>query len=266
MSHWFRFKRFKPQAATLCWQYSGRFFHLRLAVLLGFWLQTVGAAAESGALIVTGLSPSADDSAKLLSLATETKRLLIERGWPENRLEILHEKVTRELVLQRLRAVTADTNDEFWLVLYGLGGRSRDNQPAFQVSGPRLTAVDLKTALAAIPARQFIFIATSDSGGFLPILQSDRRTVLSATRAEGEPDQPRFPDVWLKTFGENPKAPFEVVAARTAAGVAAEYSTSHLAQSEHSQLADPLTGKILEPPFGVNLAATNSPANSPANK
>ena len=31
-----------------------------------------------------------------------------------------------------------------------------------------------------------------------------------------------------------------------------------MAQSEHAQLADPATGKILDAPFGVNLA-TNQP-------
>jgi hypothetical protein len=232
---------------------------LLLTVLLGSWFQITTLAGDSSALIVTGLSPSADDAAKFLLLATETKRLLVERGLPESRVEILHEKVTRGLVLQKLQAVTAGTNDEFWLVLYGLGGRSRGNQPAFQVGGPRLTAADLKAALDAIPARQFVFIGTGDSGGFLPVLQADRRMVLSATREEGEPDQPRFPDAWLKTFSENPKASFEVIAAQAAAAVDAEYTKSHLAQSEHSRLADPMTSKILEPPFEVNLEATNSP-------
>ena len=239
---------------------------LLLPVLFCTWFQIAALADGSGALIVTGISPSDNDAAKFLSLATETKRLLVERGFPESRVEILHDNVTRDLVLQKLQAVTASTNDEFWLVFYGISGRSRGNQPAFQVSGPRLTAADLKLALDAMPARQFVFIGTGNGGGFLPVLQGGRRTVLSATREEGEPDQPRFPDAWLKSFGENPHALFEVVAARTAAAVDAEYSQSHLAQSEHSRLADPATGKILEPPFGVNLDATNSPAASPKDK
>lgn len=245
--------------ATARRQLAGRSLNLLLACLLGFWLQAGVQSAEPAALIVTGLGPSEDDSAKFLSLATETKRLLVERGFPESRVEILHEKVTRDLVLQKLRAVTVSTNDEFWLVLYGLSGRSRGNQPAFQISGPRLTAADLKTALDALPARQFVFIGTGDSGGFLPVLQSDRRTVLSATKEQGEPDQPRFPDAWVKAFGQNPKAPFEVIAAQAAAVVDAEYTGAHLAQGEHSRLADPATGTILEPPFGVNLDATNKP-------
>lgn len=266
MSQWCQFKHFR-RAAPARRQLAGYFFNLLFTLLLGFWLQAGAHGAEAGALIVTGLGPSDADAAKFLSLATETKRLLVERGFPESRVEILHEKVTRDLVLQKLRTVTVSTNAEFWLVLYGLSGRSRGNQPAFQVSGPRLTAADLKTALDAIPARQFVFIGTSDSGGFLPVLQSDRRMVLSATKEQGEPDQPRFPDAWVKVFGQNPQAPFEVIAAQAAAAVDAEYTGAHLAQGEHSRLADPATGQILEPPFGIKREATNSPsaANSKTN-
>ena len=86
------------------------------------------------------------------------------------------------------------------------------------------------------------------------------RTVLSATKEQGEPDQPRFPDAWVKVFGQNPQAPFEVIAAQAAAAVDAEFTGAHLAQGEHSRLADPATGQILEPPFGVKREATNSPA------
>lgn len=218
--------------------------------------------AAPAALIVTGMSPSDDGAAKFLSLATNTKNLLVQRGFLESRVEILHKNVTRELVLQKLRAVNVATNDEFWLVLYGISGRTRGNQPAFQVRGPRLTAADLKIALDAIPARQFVFIGTGDSGGFLPMVQAARRTVLSATREEGEPDLPRFLDAWVKAFGNNPHAPFKVLAAQAAADVAADYPARHLAQDEHSLLADPATGKILDPPFGVNLKTTNAPATA----
>jgi hypothetical protein len=266
MSHRCHFQPLKLRAATSCQRLVGGFFHLLLAVLLVSGFQAVAPAAESSALIVTSISPMPDDATNWLSLATETKRLLVERGLPENRVEILDENVTRDLVLKKLQAVSTSTNEEFWLVLYGISGRSRGNQPAFQVSGPRLTAADLKLALDAIPARQFVFIGTGDSGGFLPVLQDGRRTILSATKEEGEPDQPRFPDAWVKAFGENPKAPFAVIAARAAADVDAEYSELHLAQDEHSRLADPATGKILEPPFGVNLNATNPPPANPTEK
>jgi hypothetical protein len=233
-----------------------------LVVLLGVAACAVGHAAPA-ALLVVGLS--ADENAcELQSLAAESKRLLIERGFPRDRVVLLNAKVSGAQVLQNLHAVaaTTTTNDEFWLVLYGISGRSRGNQPAFQVSGPRLTAADLKQALDAIPALQFVLIGTGNGGGFLPVLQGNRRTVLSATREEGEPDLPRFPDAWLQVLRKNPKAPFVTLAAQAAALVDAQYTQNHLAQSEHSQLADPATGRILEPPFGLNLDSTNQALSS----
>ena len=220
--------------------------------------------AASGALIVAGLSGTAANAEEFERLSSETKRLLAERGIPLENVQTLGGKVTRETILQKLAtaAGTCSAEDEFWLVLYGHGGRSQGGAPAFQVSGPRLTAPDLKTALDAIPARQFVFVGTSDSGAFLPVLQNQRRTTLSATRADGEGGQPRFPGAWVSALAENPKAAFAVVAARAAALNEKEYVSSSLALTEHPQLADPSTGTILEAPFGVNLPPVSGVAPS----
>ncbi len=215
--------------------------------------------AASGALIVAGLSGTSANAEEFERLSGETKRLLAERGIPLENVQTLGGKVTRETILQKLSAAagTCSADDEFWLVLYGHGGRSKGGAPAFQVSGPRLTAPDLKSALDAIPARQFVFVGTSDSGAFLPLLQNPRRAVLSATRADGESGLPRFPGAWVSALAENPKAAFAAVAARAAAATEREYVSASLAVTEHPQLADPSTGKILEAPFGVNLPSAD---------
>ncbi|MGB8352346.1 MAG: DUF3857 domain-containing protein [Chthoniobacteraceae bacterium] len=214
--------------------------------------------ASPHALIVTGLTGSTENAEDFRKLSLETKRLLVERGLSVENVEIMGDKVTREAILSKLK-VMQSVDDEFWLVLYGHSGRSQGDVPAFQVSGPRLTADDLKQALDAIPARQFVFIGTNDSGAYLPILQNPRRAVVSATKAEGEGDQPRFPDKWVEAFAENPKAAFAWIAARTSVLVNDYYKNSSLAQIEHARLADPVTGTILEPPFGVDL---NAPAET----
>lgn len=228
------------------------------------WLFTGSLLASPHALIVTGLGGSTQNTEEFNKLAGETKRLLVERGFPLENVEIASEKVTRESVLAKLKASQA-VDDEFWLVLYGHSGRSQGGEPAFQVSGPRLTAGDIKKALDAIPAqRQFVFIGTNDSGEFLPLLQNPKRTVVSATKAEGEGDQPRYPEKWVEAFAENPKASTTWIAARASALVADTYKTLSLAQIEHARLADPVTGKILEPPFGVNLEAPAEIAPAPS--
>ena len=222
--------------------------------------------AASQALIVSGLSASPENEAQLVHLATETKRLLIERGFSPDHIEIAKGKVSRDEILAKIRNHKSDsTDDEYWLVLYGYSAHARGELPSFQIRGPRLTAADLKSALDSIPARQFVFIGTSDSGGFLPVLQNPRRTVISATKAEGETDFPRFPDSWIAALAEDPKATFNKVAARAAALLAEEYSKLSLVQCEHARMTDPRTAKIMGPPFqGVDDPPAEAKAVKPA--
>lgn len=252
--------------ATRKWAFSKCWPPLALAVCL-----LLGEASHGAdrALVVTGLSGSSANTEEFSRLALETQRLLVERGLSAANVEVLSDKVTREAILGKLREIGAacGADDEFWLVLFGHSGVARGGVPAFQVSGPRLTAEDLQTALAAIPARQFVFIGTNSSGGFLPILQSPRRSVLAATKAEGQSDQPRFPEKWIEAMQENPKASVVWLAARAAALVEEVYRGDSLAQTESARLADAVTGKILAPPFGVALAAHDpAPAAKPAGR
>jgi len=210
------------------------------------------------ALIVVGLLAS-DAPEPIEALAAQTKNNLVARGWAADHVAILSGQVTREQILQQLRRLAGATRDEFWLVLLGQCGRAQGGGPAFQVAGPRLTAPDLKAALDAIPGRQFVFIGTGNAGGFLPPLRDGRRTVLAATQAEGEPDQPRFLPAWVREFAATPRAAPAEIAARAAADVGEQCKQGNLAQSEHAQLADPATGMILDAPFGVP-PATNPPA------
>ena len=209
------------------------------------------------ALIVVGLQAS-DAPEPIEALAAQTKSNLVARGWNAARIEILSGKVTREQILKKLQDYAGLAPDEFWLVLLGQCGKAQDDVPAFQVAGPRLTAPDLKLALDAFPGRQFVFIGAGNAGGFLPTLQSNRRTVLSATMAEGEPDQPRFVSAFEKEFAAMPRATLAEIAARASADVSQYCEQANIAQSEHAQLADPSTGKTLDAPFGVNLATNQT--------
>lgn len=236
-----------------------------LTLFFGFCLGNAGLLHGRGrALIVTGLGGSPENDEKFGRLAADTRRLLVERGMAPEQVEILNGKVTRDLVLARLTAMgTSSSDEEFWLVLFGHAGKARGGVPAFQVSGPRLTAVELKDALDAIAGRQFVFVGTGSSGAFLPILQDARRMVLSATREDGQSDLPRFPEMWVRAFAEDAMAPFPQIPARAARLVEEEYRRESLAQSEEARLADPATGAIVAPPFGADSAATNMVTPSP---
>jgi hypothetical protein len=227
-----------------------------LAILLGSpWGRVF---ADSSALIVTGLSGSSQNTEEFRQLAADTRVALEKRGIAH--VEVLDQNVTRDAVLAKLRAVQAGADDEFWLVLYGVSAPGRDGKPAFQVRGQRLTAGDLKAALDAIPARQSIFIGTSDSGDFVPLLMAPHRDVLAAT-ASGESDQPRFAEAWVQALSANPAEKFHALAARAADAVDAEYRNQGLVQIEHARLADAGGAKVLEPPFGeAHTASTDAPA------
>lgn len=214
------------------------------------------ASPGDAALIVVGLHAN-DTPEAIEPLAAQIRSNLLSRGFDPGRVDILSGKVTRGQILDKLHNLAGAEHGEFWLVLLGQCAKAQGDIPAFQVSGPRLTAPDLKTALDALAGRQFVFVGTGNAGGFLPILRDPRRTVLAATQAEGEPDQPRFLPAWTRDFAATPKAPLAEIAAHAAADVSEECRQANIAQSEHAQLADPATGKILDPPFGVN---TNAPA------
>jgi len=222
--------------------------------------------AAPNALIVIGSTGDSTIASDLTTAAAGVRDSLIKRGFDANFIEIMGGtsggKVNRDMVLAALKKRESLTGtDEFWLVLLGFSGRTADGDHAFQVSGPRVTEADLKAALGAIPAQQFVFIGTSDSGGFVPGLTQANRTVLSATKEEGEIDLPRFPESWAAALKENPKAGWKEIAARAAELNDKVYTSQSLAVGDHARLGDPATGKVLEAPFGVDTTA--KPAQKP---
>jgi hypothetical protein len=217
--------------------------------------------AAPHALIVVGTTGSSSITNELGGAVDNIRSGLTARGFASDAIEVLGRdpadgKVTRDLVLESLKKQqTLSSQDEFWLILLGFSGRTDEGAPAFQVSGPRLSADDLKSVLDAIPAKQFVFVGTSDSGSFVPLLLTKNRTVLAATREEGEIDLPRFPEAWAETLKEQPKASWKALAAQAAILNDKTYAESNLAVGEHARLGDSDTGRVLEAPFGVDAEA-----------
>ncbi|HEV3026544.1 MAG TPA: DUF3857 domain-containing protein, partial [Planctomycetota bacterium] len=234
------------------------------------WLMSSSVlSAAQAALIVIGTTGSSSVTSELAGAAQDIRDGLVGRGFAPDSVEILKQgdalgRVTSERVLKSLaKRDTLRATDEFWLVLLGFSGRGEGGAPAFQVSGPRLTGADLKTALDAIPAVQFVFIGTSDSGRFIPVLLGPRRSVLAATREEGEIDLPRFPEAWAATLKERPSDGWAQLAARAAELTGKAYEEGNLAVGEHARLGDPATGRVLEAPFGADSVAAAAQASGP---
>jgi hypothetical protein len=239
---------------------------VNIFVWAAFWLiSTASLFGAPNALIVIGTTGDSSIATDLAGAAQTIHDGLVQRGLAPDSIEVLgaqapNGRVTREMILESLKKrQTLAGADEFWLILLGFSGRDADGAPAFQVMGPRLTAGDLKSALDVIPAQQFVFVGTSDSGGFVPLLLTPRRTVLAATEEEGEIDLPRFPESWASALKEKPQAGWKEIAARAAELTDLIYAQSNLAVGEHARLGDPKSGKILEAPFGVNSAAPATP-------
>jgi transglutaminase-like putative cysteine protease len=211
--------------------------------------------AAGEAVIVIGLTGSETDGDTFSKLASQTQTLLVQRGieHPQILQTSGSARLTRDAILAGIRdaAGRVKANDEFWLVLFGHAGVAASGSPAFQVSGPRVTADDLRDALRSISAKKFVFVGTENSGAFLPLIAQPDCVALAATAESGEVNQPRFPEQWVEAFAENPKASFAAIAARASELVEKQYGELAVAQGEHARLADPASQKILEPPFGI---------------
>ena len=216
------------------------------------------ASVPLNALIVTGLTADAEDAGTWRACTQATVKGLEKKGGPAANIRILPSSsaspATRESILKALQgAECLGEKDEFWLVLYGYCGITKDAQPAFQVRGPRLTASDLKNALSRIKARKFIVLGTSLGGGFLPFLHDSRTCAVSATAAELEINKPRFPEFWSQTLESKPELTFEQTAGQAALLVANEYRKLHFSEGEHSRILG-VDGKITEITTPVNSA------------
>ncbi|MEY2905661.1 MAG: hypothetical protein RLZZ408_132 [Verrucomicrobiota bacterium] len=213
-------------------------------VLLSSCPLLVGCHRDSApvkALVVTGLTADEEDAGTWRVCTDATVKGLKKKGVQASNIRALPDSpsnpATRESILKALQgAESLGENDEFWLVLYGYCGTTIDSQPAYQVRGERLTASDLKKALSRIKARKFVFLGTSQSGGFLPFLRDSRTCAVSATAEEFEINKPRYPEFWSRTLESKPELSFRQTAVQAASLVADEYRRLQFAEGEHSRI------------------------------
>jgi hypothetical protein len=111
--------------------------------------------------------------------------------------------LTREsaaVVMGELAAAMPPT-DTFFVVLIGHG--SIQLEPKFMVSGPDISATDVKGWLDAIPAtRQVIVNTASASAAFINALSRPERIVITSTRGGDQPNATEFMEHFLKVLEE----------------------------------------------------------------
>jgi transglutaminase-like putative cysteine protease len=236
---------------------------LVLSVFSASW--SVSAFAAPRAIIVVGLAAGETQAERLQSHAQTLREGFLARGLPASAITVLGasgERVRRDAVLAALKSSSAD--DETWLVLLGTSA-ARGGEPSFQVSGPRLSATDLTTAVKALPSPTFVVVATPASGGFLPpLLALPGVEAVAATADSGEINEPRFAEAWAESLVATPKASFAELADSAAKRVDTFYASESLAQGEHARLIDRTTGRIIEAPFSKSADPAAIPAARPS--
>ena len=118
---------------------------------------------------------------------------------------------TREAVtaaVDRL-AAAAPPGDRIFIVLIGHGAAATAGA-RFNLPGPDLSAADYARLLDRLASRQVVFVNTaSSSGGFVAALSGKDRTIITATKTDGERNQTRFGGFFAEAFatddGDNDK-------------------------------------------------------------
>jgi hypothetical protein len=225
---------------------------LLVGLLTASFFLTGSSFAALRALIVVGMPGNQAEADAFADLALTTQKAVIARG---GTAEVIGPdgKPARDRILAALaRESGLLESDEFWLILFGHCAKGRDELPAFQIKGPRLTVQDLREALEKIPAAKFFFAGTEESGGYLEALKLPKCDILTATETHGEVSAPRFPEHWVAALAQAPQDDLRMIAARAAEVLDKDFVNLGLARSENARFRDSATGKILGPPFGAD--------------
>jgi hypothetical protein len=100
-------------------------------------------------------------------------------------------------------AAQARPGDRVFIVLIGHGA-SATGEARFNLPGPDLAAADFAKLAGRFGAQQVIFVNTaSASGGFVAALAGKDRTVITATRTDGERNQTRFGEFFAEALASD---------------------------------------------------------------
>lgn len=145
--------------------------------------------------------------------------------------------------------------DRVFIVLIGHGA-SGEGEARFNLPGPDLTAREFAELLDRLRGRLVTFVNTaSASGGFLAPLAGKDRTVIAATRHEGERNQTRFGEFFVEALASDAgdldkdgRVSMAEAFTWAARRVAESYARDGQLQTEHAVLDDNGDGKGTDSP------------------
>jgi len=147
-------------------------------------------------------------------------------------------------------AAQARPGDRVFIVLIGHGA-SATGEARFNLPGPDLAAPDFARLAARFAAQQVVLVNTaSASGGFVAALSGKDRTVITATRTEGERNQTRFGEFFADALStgdadmdKDGRVSMLEAFAWTRLRVAESYERDGQLLTEHAMLDDDGDGK-----------------------
>jgi hypothetical protein len=177
---------------------------LRLAGLLFLAASTLlpsALRATTFYVTVAGLGGEPDYETRFALLASETEKLLTEKGG-DIKVETFKGAVATKanLIASLTRiAQAAKPADAFVLMMIGHG--SFDGEYKFNLPGPDISATELAGLLNKIAAgRQLVVNMTSASGGSLDALKGNNRVIITATKTGTEKNATVFARFWVEAL------------------------------------------------------------------
>lgn len=172
------------------------------------------AAQESHLLVIVGLAGEpaiADEFHRWASTLVDAARQ--RYGLPAESVIYLGEDPARDALRISDRSTSANIQasveklaalarpgDRIFIVLIGHGAAAT-GAPRFNLPGPDLAAEDFAVLLDRFKAQQVAFVNTaSASGGYVAALSGRDRTIITATRTDGERNQTRFGEFFAEAL------------------------------------------------------------------
>jgi hypothetical protein len=187
---------------------------LLAAALVSLAAVSSATAQDSYLLVIVGLGGDHDNAERFHGWAVALVDAARTRyGLPGDHVAYLGEdpgrdagriagRATREAIDATLGRVAAHARpgDRVFIVLIGHGATAT-GEPRFNLPGPDLTARECARLLDRLAAQQVIVVNTaSASGGFIAALSGKDRTVITATRTDGERNQTRFGEFFAEAY------------------------------------------------------------------
>jgi len=112
---------------------------------------------------------------------------------------------TKDEVLRVLEALAAGAEPDALIVIVLIGhGSASGGDDRLNLPGPDLSAEEFAAALGKFPTQRLVVVnAASASGGWIPALSGDRRTIITATRSATERHESYFGKYFAQAFASD---------------------------------------------------------------